>query len=263
MPDSTIQARQTKYGAFVALYLIVILAVIVAANWLADHHDKSLDVTANKQFTLSDETKKVTGNLKNDVTIYVFDKSENYDRDRDMLDRYRNLSSKIKVDYVDPDKKPDVARVEGARAMGDIIVDNGVKKETAKGLTEEELTGALVRVSKSGAKTACFVTGSGEHELSDTGRDGYSALKSRCRRRTEARLPAAGARCSEDVRAGRRARDLQFRCGFERSGSKVGRNPEARGSGIRVGHHAQWGRRSRPEFGQSRIRADFAGGREI
>jgi ABC-type uncharacterized transport system involved in gliding motility auxiliary subunit len=177
MPDSTIQARQTKYGAFVAVYLIVILAVIIAANWLADHHNKSVDVTANKQFTLSNETKKVTGNIKNDVTIYVFDKSDNYDRDRDMLDRYRNLSSKIKVDYVDPDKKPDVARVEGARAMGDIIVDNGVKRETAKGLTEEELTGALVRVSKSGARMACFVTGSGEHELSDTGRDGYSTLK--------------------------------------------------------------------------------------
>src|ERR1035438_2532570 len=155
MPDSTVQARQTKYGAFVALYLIVILAVIVAANWLADHHNKTVDVTSNKQFTLSDQTKKITGNLKSDVTIYLFDKSDNYDRARDMLDRYRNLSSKIKHEYVDPDKKPDVARVEGARAMGDVIVDNGVKKETAKGLTEEELTGALVRVSKSGTRMAC------------------------------------------------------------------------------------------------------------
>ena len=94
-----------------------------------------------------------------------------------MLDRYKNLSPKIKVDYVDPEKKPDVARVEGARAMGDIIVDNGEKKETAKGLTEEELTGALIRVSKSGAKTVCFVNGSGEHTLADTERDGYSAIK--------------------------------------------------------------------------------------
>src|SRR5580658_8327356 len=132
METSWIKARQTKYGAFVALYLIVIMAVIVAANYIADHHNKSFDVTSNKQFTLSDETKKVTGNLKHDVTIYYFDKSDSYDRARDMLDRYRNLSPKIKVDYVDPDKKPDVARIEGARAMGDIVIDNGDKKETAK-----------------------------------------------------------------------------------------------------------------------------------
>jgi ABC-type uncharacterized transport system involved in gliding motility auxiliary subunit len=61
--------------------------------------------------------------------------------------------------------------------MGDIVLDNGEKKETAKGLTEEELTGALVRVEKNGAKTICFVNGDGEHTLEDTGRDGYSTLK--------------------------------------------------------------------------------------
>jgi ABC-type uncharacterized transport system involved in gliding motility auxiliary subunit len=175
--SSFLKARQTRYGAFVALYLVVIIAIVIAANWLADHHDKTVDVTSNKQFTLSDETKKVTGNLKQYVTIYYFGRSDSYDQARDMLDRYKNLSSKIKIDYVDPDKKPDVARVEGATAMGDIVLDNGVKKETAKGLTEEELTGALVRVEKNGAKTVCFVNGDGEHTLDDTGRDGYSTLK--------------------------------------------------------------------------------------
>src|SRR5579863_390654 len=177
MASEFLKARQTRYGAFVALYVIVVIAVVIAANWLADHRNKTIDVTSNKQFTLSDETKKITSGLKKDVTVYYFDRSDSYDRARDMLDRYRNLSSKIKVDYVDPEKKPDIARVEGARAMGDIIVDNGEKKETAKGLTEEELTGALVRVSKNGAKTVCFVNGSGEHTLADTERDGYSAMK--------------------------------------------------------------------------------------
>jgi ABC-type uncharacterized transport system involved in gliding motility auxiliary subunit len=177
MATEFLKARQTKYGAFVAIYFVVIVAIIIVANWLADHHNKTVDVTSNKQYTLSDETKKVTGNLKRDVNIYYFDRSDNYDRARDMLDRYKNLSSKIKVNYVDPEKKPDVARVEGARAMGDIIVDNGEKKETAKGLTEEELTGALVRASKNGAKTVCFVNGSGEHQLTDTDREGYSSLK--------------------------------------------------------------------------------------
>jgi ABC-type uncharacterized transport system involved in gliding motility auxiliary subunit len=177
MASEFLKARQTRYGAFMALYVVVMIAIIITANWLADHHNKTLDVTSNKQFTLSDETKKVAGNLKKDVTVYYFDRSDSYDRARDMLDRYKNLSSKIKVDYVDPEKKPDVARVEGARAMGDIIIDNGEKKETAKGLTEEELTGALVRASKSGARMACFVNGSGEHTLAETGRDGYSTLK--------------------------------------------------------------------------------------
>jgi len=171
------KARRTKYGAYVAIYLIVILAVVGAANWLASQYNKTVDVTSNKRFTLSDETVKVANNLKHPVNIYYFDKSDSYERARDLLDRYKNLSSKIEISYVDPDKKPDVARVEGMRNFGDIIVDNGEKKETAKGLTEEELTGALVRVSKTGAKTICFVNGSGEHNITDTAREGYSAAK--------------------------------------------------------------------------------------
>jgi ABC-type uncharacterized transport system involved in gliding motility auxiliary subunit len=172
------KARQTKYGAYAALYTIVILAVIIVGNWLANSHNKSVDVTANKQYTLSDQTKKVVGNLKSGINIYYFDQAANYDRARDMLDRYKNLSSKLKINYVDPDKKPDVARAEGARQMGDVVVDSGTKKETAKALTEEELTGAIIRAIKTGVRNVCFVKGSGENSIDDTGREGYAALKS-------------------------------------------------------------------------------------
>lgn len=171
------KSRQTKYGTYALIYTVIVLAVIVVANWLSNSHNKSVDVTANKQYTLSDQTKKVLGNLKSDINIYYFDQSAAYDRARDILDRYANLSSKVKVSYVDPDKKPDVARFEGARAMGDVIVDNGVKKETAKALTEEELTGAIIRALKTGTRNVCFVKGSGENSIEDTTREGYSSLK--------------------------------------------------------------------------------------
>jgi ABC-type uncharacterized transport system involved in gliding motility auxiliary subunit len=174
---SWMKTRQTRYGAYAAVYVLIVLAVLSIGNWLASSHNKSVDVTASKQFTLSDQTKKVLGNLKSDVNVYYFDTSASYDRARDMLDRYANLSPKLKISYVDPNKKPDIARFEGARAMGDVIVDNGVKKETAKALTEEELTGAIIRVIKNGQRMTCFVQGSGEHTIDDTGRDGYATFK--------------------------------------------------------------------------------------
>ena len=174
---SFMQSRQTKYGTYVAVYTLVVLAIVFAANWLAKDHNKTVDVTANKRFTLSDQTKKVVGGLSKDVNVYFFEKSDRFEGAKDMLDRYKNLSSKFVVNYVDPDKKPDIARLEGMRNFGDIIIDNGVKKETAKALTEEELTGALIRVIKTGSRNVCFVHGSGEHQLKDTARDGYSALK--------------------------------------------------------------------------------------
>ena len=177
MANEWIKARQTRYGAFAFFYIAVVLAIIVAGNWLADHNNKTVDVTANKRFTLSDQTLKVVKGLKKPVKVYFFDKSETFDRARDMMDRYKNLSSNFQVQYLDPDKNPDVARVEGMHNFGDIILDNGEKKETAKALTEEELTGALVRVLKNGLHMACFVNGSGEHTLDDSQREGYAALK--------------------------------------------------------------------------------------
>src|SRR5436305_5166390 len=113
MAAEWMKTRQTKYGVYVTVYVLIILGVIFIANWLAKDHNKSVDVTSNKRFTLSDQTKKVVGNLNQPVNVYYFDKADSYDRARDMLDRYRNLSSKFNVVYVDPDKKPDVARVEG------------------------------------------------------------------------------------------------------------------------------------------------------
>jgi ABC-type uncharacterized transport system involved in gliding motility auxiliary subunit len=177
MAADWMKSRQTKYGAYATVYVVVILAVIFVANWLAKDHNKTVDVTANKRFTLSDQTKKVVGGLSKPVQVYYFDKSDSYERARDILDRYKNLSSKFEVNYVDPDKKPDTARVEGMHNFGDIIIDNGTKKETAKGLTEEEVTGALIRVLKNGVRTVCFVEGEGEHQLSDTSREGYSTFK--------------------------------------------------------------------------------------
>jgi ABC-type uncharacterized transport system involved in gliding motility auxiliary subunit len=177
MQSEWMKTRQTKYTLYVTTYLLVIMAVLFAANWLANQHNKSIDSTSNKKFSLSDQTIKVVTGLKQDVTITDYDKTSSFGTSRDLLDRYSNLSSKLHVVYLDPDKKPQVAKAAGIRSYGQIMVDSGTKKEEAKSLTEEEVTGALIRSLKSGERNVCFVSGSGEHGLDDSGRTGYSNAK--------------------------------------------------------------------------------------
>lgn len=172
-----IKTRQTKYTAYITLYVLIIIGVLGMANWLANRHNKTYDATANKRFSLSDQTEKVVKNLKQDVKIRYYDKTSEFGRARDLLDRYDNLSSKLSVDYVDPDKKPQLAKAAGVRNYGAIYIETGAKREEAKSVTEEELTGALIRALKSGERNVCFVTGSGEHGLDDSGRSGFSSLK--------------------------------------------------------------------------------------
>lgn len=172
-----LKARQTKYTAYLIAYLVVILAILSAANWLANRHNKSFDSTANKRFSLSAQTEKVVKGLKQDAKISYFDKTSDLGRARDLLDRYDNLSTKLSVAYVDPDKKPQIAKAEGIRTYGTIFIDANGKREEAKSLSEEEITGALIRALKGGQRTACAVSGSGERSLDDTGRSGYSSIK--------------------------------------------------------------------------------------
>jgi ABC-type uncharacterized transport system involved in gliding motility auxiliary subunit len=172
-----LKARQTRYGAYLAVYIIIILAVLGAANYLANQNNKSFDATTTKRYTLSDQTKKIVGGLKSDVNINYFDKSTNFSRSKDLLDRYSNLSGKLHVNFIDPDKKPDQARMAGVRNYGSIVIENGLKKEEAKSLTEEEVTGAIIRTMKTSDRTACFASGSGELSTEGTDRGGISLFK--------------------------------------------------------------------------------------
>ena len=177
MANQWLKARQTKYGAYAAAYILVVLAIVVVANVLADRYNKSLDTTANKQYSLSDQTKKIIGGLKQNATITYFNQSTRFQQGKDVLDEYANLSPKIHIVYVDPDKNPQLARAAGIRDFGTALVQIGDKKDTAKSVTEEGLTGAFIRVLKGTTRTVCFVTGSGEHAIDDTERDGLSQFK--------------------------------------------------------------------------------------
>jgi ABC-type uncharacterized transport system involved in gliding motility auxiliary subunit len=172
-----LKARQTKYAAYAATYIAVVLAVIAAANVLANRYEKSFDSTSNKRYSLSEQTVKIVKGLKQDATITYYDQATRFQPGKDQLDLYANLSHKVHVEYVDPDKNPELAREAGIKNYGTAVVRVGANKQEAKSLTEEGITGAFIRDLKNTTRTVCFLTGSGEHQIDDSSRSGYSRFK--------------------------------------------------------------------------------------
>jgi ABC-type uncharacterized transport system involved in gliding motility auxiliary subunit len=177
MASQWLKARQTKYAAYATSYILIVLAAIVVANVLADRYNKSYDATSNKRYSLSEQTDKIVKGLKQDATITYYNQSTRFHDGKDLLDEYANLSPKVRIDYVDPDKNPQAARQAGVTELGTAIVQVGLKKEQAKSLTEEGITGAFIRDLKGGTRTVCFTSGSGEHPLTDSDREGLSHFK--------------------------------------------------------------------------------------
>jgi len=177
MAREWMKKRQTKYAAYAGLYVVVILGVLTAANVLANRYDKSYDSTKNKQFSLSDQTIKIVKGLKQDVTMTYFGGEDTFRTGRDLLDRYSDLSPRVHAQYIAPDKNPQKARAAGYRSDSPVIVDVAGRREGAKSVTEEEVTGALIRATKTTERNVCFVSGFGEHSIDDSDRNGYSFVK--------------------------------------------------------------------------------------
>ncbi len=210
MAAKWLKARQTKYGAYVTVYILVVIAILAAVNFLAQRYDQSYDATKNKQYSLSDQTIKIVKGLKNDVRMIYFGESGSFPNARDLLDRYSSLSTKLRVDYIDPNKKPTVAKAAGFRQDSPVVVENGPRHEGAKSLTEEEVTGALIRALKSGERNVCFMTGAGEHSIDDQDREGFSILKALLERdnyksRAVSLKPAAAPDAGKKVEIGQAA----------------------------------------------------------
>jgi len=185
MSMNWIKTRQTKFGAYVAVYVTVILAIVGLVNWLANRYNKSFDSTTNKRYSLSDQTEKIVKGLKQDVKLTYWDRASGFPQAKDTLGRYAALSPKVKVDYIDPVAKPQPARSAGVRETGLLRVDAGNGRvQEARTLNEEDITGAIMRAIKGGDRTVCFVSGSGEPRLEDSERDGFSRLKTLIERET-------------------------------------------------------------------------------
>lgn len=178
MASDFMQKRQTKFAAYTSAYVLVVVAILGAINWLGTRHSTSFDTTANKRYSLSEQTEKIVKNLKQEVKISFWDAPDQFRGARDLLDRYDALSDKLTVEYVDGNKMARLAREKNIKQPGTILVESGNGRQEAKSLSEEEVTGAMVRLLKGTEREVCFVQGSGERDPEDSQKgSGYSQVK--------------------------------------------------------------------------------------
>jgi ABC-type uncharacterized transport system involved in gliding motility auxiliary subunit len=172
-----IGARQLRYGGNTAVLVLVVLGILVGVNWLVDRHTTRFDLTKNQRYSLSDQTKKVVQGLKEDVKITYFQRSVEMSYGQDRMKQYEAISPRVKVEFVDPLKNPARAREQEVTAVPTLVLEYAGKKERISNDTEQDVTNALIKVTRDKKKTVCFAEGEGEHDPEDSGDRGYSSAK--------------------------------------------------------------------------------------
>ena len=168
--------RQARLGSLAAGSVVVVLGILIAINYLSSRHNKRWDLTAAKQFSLSDQTKKVLQGLQKPVHIRVFDRSEGFARFRERLDEYQYQSKQLTVEYVDMERKPTLAGEAKITAPGTILIDYDGRTERVTSDGEQELTNGLIKVIQGKTHKVYFVQGHGEHSPEGSDRAGYSTI---------------------------------------------------------------------------------------
>jgi ABC-type uncharacterized transport system involved in gliding motility auxiliary subunit len=170
--------RSAQQGANTSVLAIAVIAILAVANFVGYRHHKRFDLTTEKLYTLSDQTRQVVSGLQKDVNVVRFDKTPNATFD-DLMAEYKSVSPHFKNQTIDPQKSPEIAQDYGATHLGDVFIGVGDRKSRiesgARGeVAEQDVTGAIIKITADKMKTVCFVSGHGERSITDDSQDGYS-----------------------------------------------------------------------------------------
>src|SRR5437899_2808479 len=171
--------RATRLGLNSVLIVVLMGTILGILTFLAARHSVRWDFSETKRFTLAPQTARLLRELPREVKVTVFTSDQSPVRleYRDLIDSYRAHSAKLTAEFVDPERRPGVARQYGITRPDTAVLESGKQETRIASASEQELTNALIRVTKDEKKTVYFLTGHAEHLLEDGSKEGYSFLK--------------------------------------------------------------------------------------
>jgi ABC-type uncharacterized transport system involved in gliding motility auxiliary subunit len=168
--------RQARYGTLAATSVLVVLGILVAINYIGARQNKRWDLTAAKQFSLSDQSRNVLSKLDAPLQISVFAQEQEFPRYRDRLKEYEYISKQVTTDYVDPDKKPTIAKQNSIQQYGTIVFNYKGRTERVTSDSEQDLTNGVIKVVSGQQRKVYFTQGHGEKDTTSAEPTGYNAI---------------------------------------------------------------------------------------
>ncbi len=125
-------SRKFRGGAYATAVSSIVIIMVLLVNLFVTELDLKIDVSKEGMYTLTDTTRDYVKGIKDNITIYYMAQTGSEDKTfTEIIDKYANLSDKIKVEYKDPVLYPNFASQytdESVSANSVIVVNNANKR---------------------------------------------------------------------------------------------------------------------------------------
>lgn len=167
--------KTTKRGLSMGSMILMMVGILVLANLIAVRKYTTWDFSAGKSNTLSEQSVQLMKGLTSDLKVLFFYKNgqegveENRRAFRELIKRYQDQSDRVRLDFVEVNERPDMANEYGVNKGGGIVfLEYEGRRNRIERIEEQEITGALLKVTREKNRVVYFVVGHGEADLEES-----------------------------------------------------------------------------------------------
>ena len=176
-----IKKKWIRDSVLTAALVLILIGIFILVNLLFMNLDIApFDFTAQKIYTLSDESKEQIANVQQNVTMYFFGYDES-STPLTLAKQYHDVNNKITIQIINTSERPDLAAQYNVTTSSQLVAVQATERykiidssemytyDSSSGqyvdVTEQKLTNAILDVTIAQKPQIYFLTGHGEYGI--------------------------------------------------------------------------------------------------
>ncbi len=172
--------KKVRLGASAMAGTGMALVILLLVNFAAARYRDQWDLTRTRAFTLHPVTLRVLEKIEDPVDVYAFFPASDpltVRTVRELYELFAYHQPLLKVEVVDPNRRPDLVEKAGVTGTNVTVVLCGDRKVVFPGYDEADLAAALLEVTRKEPKKVYWVIGHGERQIDVPGGRGYQRFR--------------------------------------------------------------------------------------